>query len=153
MGEDLDSGGVRPIFQVNMPAIPPSPSVDAMDLTFHRGAECQKRASATVVPVGTKYTDNQLVHLMEFCSLDATEQDILPEIWTNIQSTKRSHDAGIELIKWFNAHQTEEDYPVQFHKDLVDDIRKLMFSFGASPLVDNAHRGISFSFCADVSGG
>jgi len=81
---------------------------------------------------------------MELCSLDATEQNIPPEIWKNIQSTKGWHDASIiELIKWSNAHQTEESYPVQFHKELVDDIRKLMFSFGASPLADNAHRGIS----------
>jgi len=113
---DLCSGTVRPIFQMNMPAIPPPPSVDAMDLAFHCGAECQKRASETVVPVGTKYMDNQLVHLMAFCSLDATKQDLLPEIWTNIQCTKGWYDASIELIKWFNAHQTKDDYPVQFHK-------------------------------------
>ena len=32
---------------------------------------------------------------------------------------------------------------VQFHKELVDDIRKLMFLMGPLPLPDNAHRGIT----------
>jgi len=100
----LGSGTVRPIFEVNMPTISPSPTVDAMDLAFYCGDECQKRASETVVPVGTKYTDNQLVHLMAFCSLDATEKKLVSEIWTNIQCTKGWHDASIELIKWFNTH-------------------------------------------------
>jgi len=99
MGKNLSSGTVHPIFQVNMPVTPPPPSVDdAMDLALHRVAECQKRALETVVLVDTKYTENQLVHLMEFCSLDATEQDLLTEIWTNIQSTKGYHDVSIELI-------------------------------------------------------
>ena len=31
----------------------------------------------------------------------------------------------------------------QFHKELVDDIRKMIFSLGSTPLVDNAHCGIS----------
>jgi len=35
----------------------------------------------------------------------------------------------------------------QFHKILVDNIRKLMFSLGPAPLVDNAHREITmFAF-------
>ena len=33
--------------------------------------------------------------------------------------------------------------PVQFHKELVDDIRKLMFSLGSAPLADNSHRGMT----------
>ena len=33
--------------------------------------------------------------------------------------------------------------PVQFHKELVDDIRKLMFSLGSALLADNAHRGMT----------
>ena len=36
-----------------------------------------------------------------------------------------------------------DNIPYQFHKELVEDLRKLIFSFGHAPLADNAHRGIS----------
>lgn len=46
------------------------------------------------------------------------------------------------MTKWFWLHQNIGDIPFQFHKELVDDIRKLMFSLRPSLLEDNAHRGI-----------
>ena len=48
----------------------------------------------------------------------------------------------MELTKWLWLHQNLGDIPFQFHKELVDDIQKLMLSLGPSPLKDNAHRGI-----------
>lgn len=50
---------------------------------------------------------------------------------------------GTELNKLFRVHQTPSEIPFQFHKDLVDDIRRLMCSLGPSPLDGNAHCGIS----------
>ena len=32
--------------------------------------------------------------------------------------------------------------PVQFYKELVDNIRKLIFSLGSAPLADNSHKGM-----------
>lgn len=37
----------------------------------------------------------------------------------------------------------DEDVEVQVHKELMDDIRKLMLSLGSTPLAENSHRGIS----------
>ena len=54
VGGNMGVENIRPIFQVNMPPPLPAPSVDQMDMAFHRGAECQKRHSETVVPVGDK---------------------------------------------------------------------------------------------------
>jgi len=96
-----------------------------------------------MVPTGRKYTDSQLVHLMSFCGLQSSEKVLLPGIWTKIQNTKDWYGASAELNKWFWVHQTAGLMPFQFHNELVDDIRKLIFSLGSAPLVDNAHRGIS----------
>ena len=130
------------MFQVNMPTLP-QPTLNQIDMAFHQGAEAQKRASETVVPSGTKYTDKQLVHLMAFCGIDSTERNKLPKIWSNLQTAKDWYDTGTELTKWFQLHQNLRDIPIQFHKELVDDIRNLMFSLGPSPLEENAHRGIT----------
>ena len=68
---------------------------------------------------------------------------MLPDIWKNIQTTKSWYATGVKLTKWFAEKFLDEDVDVQFHKELVDDIRKLMFSLGSMPLAANAHRGIA----------
>ena len=80
---------------------------------------------------------------MSYCGLDSTTKDQLPEIWTLLQSTKDWFDASTEFVKWFRIHQSPCDIEFTFHKELVDDLRKLMFSFGPAPLADNAHRGVT----------
>ena len=42
-----------------------------------------------------------------------------------------------------HGENVDEDVEVQFQKELVDDIRKLMFLLGSTPLAENAHRGIT----------
>ena len=119
------------------------PTIDEMELAFHWSAESHERVSETLVPTRTKYTDNQMLHLMVFCGLKLSEEDQLPKIWTNIQTTKDWFSASTELNTWFWVYDTDGDKDFQFHKKLVDDLRKLIFSLGHTPLVDNAHRGIS----------
>ena len=63
-----DGSNVHPIFQVNMLSIP-QPTLDQMDIAFHRGTDTQKRATETAATVGKKYTDRQLTHLLAFCGL------------------------------------------------------------------------------------
>ena len=133
---------MQPIFNVNVPPAH-TPTVDEMDLAFHRGADAQKRASEVIVTTGTKFSTQQMVHLLAFCGLDASTRDELPAIWVKLQTTKDWFSASTELVKWFSLHTDPWDIGYQFHKELVDDIRKLQFSLGQSPLADNAHRGIS----------
>ena len=84
-----------------------------------------------------------MTHLLAFCGLNSREHDQLPEIWTHLQASKSWHDASTELTKWFSKSEAVGDIPVQFHKELVEDIKKLMFSPGTAPLAGNAHRGIT----------
>ena len=46
------------------------------------------------------------------------------------------------MKKWFRLHDNDGDKDYQFHKELVDDIRKIFFLLGSNPLADNALRGI-----------
>jgi len=78
---------MQPVINVTVPYVP-APSIDQMDLVFHRGAEVHKPATETIIPTGTKYTDKQLVHLLAFCGLRSTERNVVPDIWTNLQTTK-----------------------------------------------------------------
>ena len=136
--------GLAPVIHVNMPPTP-QPTLDELELAFHKGADSQKRRTETVVPSGSKYTDSQFIHLLAFCGLDSATRHELPKIWTTLQGARAWHDAASELNKWFRVHEGDdnEDSPYQFHKELVEDLRKLMFSLGPAPLADNAHRGIS----------
>ena len=136
------NGGSQPIYQFNMPTLP-QPTLNQIDIAFNRGAEAHKRTTETSVVSGTKYTDKQMVHLLAFCGLSSRERGLLPAIWTSLQATKNWHDASVELTKWFSLYEDVGDIPVQFHKELVEDIRKLMFSLGPAPLAANAHRGIT----------
>jgi len=124
-------GGVQPIFQVNMPSLP-QPSLSQIDMACNRGPEAHKRTTDTAVVSGTKYTPKQLVHLMAFCGLSNRDKDLLPEIWTHLQSIKSWQDAATKLRKWFTSFESVGDAPVQFDKELVDDIRKLMFYLGGA---------------------
>ena len=56
---------MQPIFQVNVPQLP-VPTIDEMDLAFHRGAEAHKRATEVIVTTGTKFSTKQMVHLLAF---------------------------------------------------------------------------------------
>ena len=114
-----------------------------MDLVYLRVTEAHKRATETTVPTETKYSKTQLLHLTAFFGLELTKQHLLPDIWKNLQKTKDWYDAGRELSKWFRTHRSFGDIPYQFHKELVDDIRKLIFSTGAAILADNVRRGIN----------
>ena len=134
--------GLQPIFDVNVLPIP-QPTFNEMDYAYHRGTEAHKRATESIASTGTKYLDKEIVHLLAFCGLNAATKDELPAIWDNLQTTKTWHGASKELVKWFDANKDPWDIPYQFHKELVDDIHKLMFSMGPSPLADTAHRGIS----------
>lgn len=125
-----------------MPILP-QPSLSQMDMAYTQGAEAHKCATETATVSVTKYTDKQLVHLLAFCGLTSRDKDLLPEIWTHLQSTKSWHDAATELTKWFSNFAEAGDVPVQFHKELVDEIRKMMFFLGATPMADNSHRGIT----------
>ena len=98
---------VTPIINMTMPAIP-QPTLNELELAFHKGADSQKRVTETIVPSGTRYTDAQLVHLMAFCGLDSSQRHKLPKIWTNLQGTKGWHDAAAELNKWFRTHEEED---------------------------------------------
>ena len=135
-------GAMQPIFHVNIPDVP-RPTIDQMELAFHWGADAHKHETEKTILTDTKFTDTQMTHLLAFCGLKEDETDLLPEIWIKIQTTKDWYTAGVELTKWFRSHQSEDDVEVQFHKELVDDIRKLQFSMGPLPLVDNAYRGIT----------
>ena len=127
-----------------MPTIPPaSLSEIEIEIAYNQGAEAHKRAVETIATLGTKYTDTQVVHLLAFCGLSSMERDLLPEIWSNIQSTKGWFDAGIELTKWFKHHEAVGDVAIQYHKELVKDVRKLMFSLGLAPLADHVHMGVT----------
>ena len=84
-----------------------------------------------------------MLHLLAFCGLGSAERDIIPKIWTNLQTTKDWFSAGTELTKWFRLHDIDGDKDYQFHKELMDDIRKMMFYLGSTPLADNAHCEIS----------
>ena len=65
----------------------------------------------------------------------------------DLDATNTWFDTGVELSKWFRSKQTDDDIDVQFHKELVDDMRKLMFLHDKSPLAANEHRGITaFAF-------
>ena len=46
----------QPIYNLHMPAIP-QPTLDEMDLAYHRGADAHKRATETAVLSGTKFSD------------------------------------------------------------------------------------------------
>ena len=83
------------------------------------------------------------MYLLAYCSLDLSENDLLPKIWTNLQTTETQHAASTELTKWFRIKEVVGDAPFQFHKELVDNIRKLMFSLGPAPMSNNAQRGIT----------
>ena len=127
---------------VNLPNLP-QPSLSQMDMAYNRGAEAHKRNTETSVATGTKYTAKQMTHLLAFCGLTPGEKDLLPDIWTSLQDVKSWHDASTELTKWFAEESSLGEIPVQFHKELVEDIRKYMFSFGPAPLAATAHRGIT----------
>ena len=80
---------------------------------------------------------------MAFCGLESINRDKLPKNWSNLQTAIDWYDTGMELTKWFWLYQTLGDVPFQYHKGLVDDVRKLTLSIGPSPLEDNAHRRIT----------
>ena len=94
-----EGGGIHPIFQVIMPELPPRATIDEINLVCHRGADALKRRTEIVVPFCTKYTDSQLVHLLSFCGLQSNERDMLPKIWTSLQTTKDWYRASTELTK------------------------------------------------------
>jgi len=70
-GEGNDCFGicdVQPVIQVNLPALP-QPTLDELNLAYHRGADAHKRATEKAVLMGIKFSEKQLIHLLAFCGL------------------------------------------------------------------------------------
>jgi len=64
-----------------------------------------------------------------------------------VDSNLRSVKFFLKFGRAYNAPdigtiQDTEEILYQFHKELVDDIKKTAFSLGAAPIADNNHRGI-----------
>jgi len=47
------------------------------------------------------------------------------------------------LVFYSLGYDTTGDMDFQFHKELIDYIRKMNFSLGSTPLAEQAHKGIS----------
>ena len=71
------NGGFQPIIQVNMPTLP-QPTLDEMDLAYHRGVDVHKRATEKDVLRGYIFSERQLVHLLAFWGIWSGEEDMLP---------------------------------------------------------------------------
>ena len=56
IGGNVGGSILPPVVNVTLPATP-QPTLNELELAFHKGADAQKRQSETVVPSGTKYTD------------------------------------------------------------------------------------------------
>jgi len=119
----LEMGGnrIHPIFQVNMPPLP-QPRLDEIELAYMRGADTQKRLTETVVPSDTKYTDAQLLHLLNFCGLGLAARDQLPTIWM-IGACESKHDDPSRCIvrsknRYPTSYQVPGNYTIQLQQAL-----------------------------------
>lgn len=130
---------LQPIINVKTPA----QSALEAERMFEWGVDAQKRATELLAPPATKYTDDQMVHLMAFCGLDPTEKHLLPPIWTELQKVKGWKAQATKLVNIFTPIYGEDDIPIFFHKELVEDIVTLAFARGPAPIPRTAHGGIS----------
>ena len=131
---------VHPIFQVKIPTILPQGTIDQMDLVYLQGWKVHKHQQS--LQEQTIWL-MQLLHIMLFGGLDSTKGNLLPNIWKNCKRPKVGMMQARKLSKWFRNHQSFVNISYQLHKELVEDIRKLMFTIGAAPLADNVYRGIT----------
>lgn len=92
-----------------------------------------------MVPTVTRYRNRQIVCILVLYGRKSTERHLLPKISKNFQQAKDYYGTGTELGKWFSSHQILDAIIYQFHKELDGTVHKLMFSFGLTLLVDNAH--------------
>jgi len=55
-GGSGNGGGSQPIV-IKMPPPPPCPTIDEMNVAYHRGEEVNKCANETIITTGTKYSE------------------------------------------------------------------------------------------------
>ena len=117
---------------------PPSPNLYQLEHIFMQGAETQRKANEYLQQAKpTKYAKIQTIHVLSFCGFKLNEPHLLTEVWNMLK--KGLVRSMVELTKWFKKVKDDDDMDVVFHKDLVKDIEKLRFYYGATPTTDTAH--------------
>ena len=112
-----------------------------MTQAFLAGTGAQKRATETVVQLGTKFNNEQMSRLQGRNNLKRTERHQIPEIWVKLQKCWNTVDTGAALIQHFD--DLPEVVGIHFTTTLVKTLLELDLSSASVPVYNTSYLEIT----------